>query len=126
MILSRKWEMPNSKTFKINAIRDLILRYIKDEYIVLDPFANECSIKQYLKCKYISNDLDTDYNTDYHLQAQEFLKMFDDNSIDLILYDPPYSPRQVSECYKKLGKTVTMVDTQSGWYTEVKKEIQEY
>lgn len=124
MIINRIWSMPNSKTFKIKPIKELILKYVKNNYIILDPFANECSIKNYLNCKkYISNDLDTEYNTDYHLEAQEFMKLFDDKSIDMILYDPPYSGRQVSECYKKLQKTVTYKDTNSGYFTKFKKEI---
>lgn len=124
MTIKRVWEMPNSKTFKIKAIRELIKKYVESDYIVLDPFANEQSIKEKIDCKkYISNDIDKNFNTDYHLHAEDFLKLFDNNSVDLILYDPPYSPRQVSECYKKLGKTVTMVDTQSGWYSNIKKEI---
>lgn len=124
MIISRKWEMPNSKTFKITAIRDIILKYVEEDDLVIDPFANECSIKEILACKrYISNDLDTDYKTDYHLEAQEFMKLFEDNSIDVVLYDPPYSGRQVSECYKKLGKTVTYKDTSAGYFTKFKEEI---
>lgn len=121
---NRIWEMPNSKTFKIKAIKNLILKYIKNNDIVLDPFANEMSIKTYLKnCTYISNDLDTQYKTDYHEEAQDFLKRFDDNSVDIVLFDPPYSPRQVSECYKKLGKTVTMLDTSANYFTRFKQQI---
>ncbi len=124
MKISRKWEMPNGKTFKINAFRDLILKYVKPNITILDPFANEHSIKDYLyHCKYISNDLDTDYDTDYHLEAQDFLKQFNDCSVDLVLYDPPYSGRQVSELYKKLDKTITMSDTNSGYFTQFKQEI---
>lgn len=123
MLISRKWEMPNSRTFKINAIRDLILKYAKDTYTILDPYANESSIKQYLNCNYISNDLDESYNTDYHLEAQDFIKLFENWSVDMVLNDPPYSPRQVSECYKQLGKTVTYKDTSAEYYTKVKKEI---
>ena len=101
--------MPNSKTFKINCIKDLILKYRNvlhnsngGRLKIIDPFANESSISQYLiNDNYISNDLDTDYKTDYNLEAQDFLQLFDSNSIDMILYDPPYSGRQVAECYKK-------------------------
>jgi len=43
--------------------------------------------------------------------------------MDVILFDPPYSPRQVSECYKKLGKTVNMQTTQASYWGNMKKEI---
>ncbi len=122
MEINRIWEMPNSKTFKIKAIKNIILKYSNG--IVIDPFANEFSIKNELKnIKYISNDIDTEFDTDYHLEAQDFMKLFEENSVDVVLFDPPYSGRQVSECYKKLGKTVTMSDTNSGYFTKFKKEI---
>lgn len=42
------------------------------------------------------------------------------NTIDLALFDPPYSPRQISECYQGVGRKVTMEDTQSSWYKKMK------
>ena len=108
--------MPNSKTFKIKPIKELINRYLV-EGIVIDPFANENKLAN------ITNDLDTQYNTDYHLDALDFLKLHNDLSIDMCLYDPPYSPRQVSECYKKLDKTVNMQTTQASYWSNQKKEI---
>ena len=122
--IKREWAMPNSRTFTILPIRNLISKYVPNNGIVLDPFANECSIKSVMNnTTYISNDLNTIYNCNFSLEAQDFLKMYDDNSIDLILYDPPYSGRQVSECYTKLGKTVNMEDTNSGYWTKFKTEI---
>ena len=122
--INRVWEMPNSKTFKINCIKKLILKHIKNGDIVIDPFANESSIKSNLsKCKYVSNDLDKDFKTDYNMEAQDFMNLFDTESCDVVLYDPPYSGRQVSECYKKIGKTVNMEDTNSGYWTKFKKQI---
>jgi len=124
VLINRIWEMPNSRTFKIKAIRDLIIKYSKNKKIIIDPFANEGSIKNYLiNNQYISNDLDVDYKTDFNLEASDFLKTFNNNSVDMILFDPPYSGRQVAECYKKLKKTVTMHDTNSGFLTNFKKEI---
>lgn len=54
--------MPNSKTFKIKPIKDLIGRYVNyvdlfnEEIIVADPFANDMSIKETFtkKVKYVS------------------------------------------------------------------------
>ena len=46
-----------------------------------------------------------------------------DSTIDTVLYDPPYSPRQVSECYRRLGRTVNMETTQSSYWSRQKEEI---
>ena len=41
-------------------------------------------------------------------------KLFAENVIcDLVIFDPPYSPRQLSECYKNIGRKTTQEDTQS-------------
>lgn len=90
--------MPNSRTFNIKAISSIIEKYAHG--CIIDPFANNSRIAT------ITNDIDTQFETTYHMDAIDFLNMFAPNSIDTVLYDPPYSPRQVSECYKKLGITV--------------------
>lgn len=125
MVICKKWAMPNSKTFKIQPIKELILRYIKDGNFVIDPFANEASIKDALpsNVKYITNDIDGQYATDYHIDALEFLRIFDSESVDVVLYDPPYSPNQVKVCYEKLNKTVTVQDVRISYWTNFKKEI---
>ena len=124
MKLNRIWEMPNSKTFRIVAFRDLILKYAKKGMTIVDPFANEHSIKDYLShCKYISNDLDPQYQCDYSMEAYEYLQTISDCSVDMVLYDPPYSPRQVKECYTELDRTVTMSDTQQTYWVNFKTEI---
>ena len=121
--INRIWAMPNKNTFKIKPIRELIERRIKEvkdknpNAIIIDPFANQSKLAD------ITNDLDNQYDTDYHMDALDFLKMFNDKSVDMVLYDPPFSPRQVAECYKKLGKTVNMQTTQSSYWSRHKKEI---
>lgn len=118
MEINRIWAMPNSKTFSIKPIGELIHKYIDEiNGVIIDPFANENKLAG------ITNDLDERYDTTYHLDATEFLKLMDDESVDVVLYDPPYSPRQVSECYKALGKTVNMKTTQASYWSEQKKEI---
>lgn len=116
MQINRKWCMPNKNTFDIKPIKEVIDKYMV-EGVIIDPFANKNKIAT------ITNDLDEQYDTNYHMDATDFLKMFKDNSVDMILYDPPYSPRQVSECYKKLGKTVNMKTTQASYWSNQKKEI---
>jgi len=117
MLIRRIWAMPNKNTFSIKPIKELIVRYTKDKTLIIDPFANKSKIAN------ITNDIDPQYDTDYHMDALDFLKMFNDKSVDMVLYDPPYSPRQVAECYKKLGKTVNMQTTQASYWGNQKKEI---
>lgn len=109
--------MPNSNTFDIKCISKLIHRYLKPEMMSIDPFANKCKLAK------VTNDLNPDYDTDYHLDGVDFLKQFADNSIDFVFYDPPYSLRQVSEVYKSVGREVTMETTQSSWRTKHINEI---
>jgi len=115
MKISRIWAMPNKNTFSILPISNLIRRYNHENSI--DPFANTNKLAT------VTNDLDPQYDTDYHLDALDFLKSFPDNSVDLVLYDPPYSARQVSECYKALGRTVNMQTTQGSYWAKQKQEI---
>lgn len=116
MIINRTWEMPNKNTFCIRAIRTVIDKYAFGK--IIDPFANENRIAN------VTNDLDPQYDTDFHMDATDFLKTFDDNSIDTVLYDPPYSARQVSECYKKMGMTVNKETTQNSYWRKHREQIQ--
>ena len=123
LLINREWSMPNSNTFDIKPIHKLISKYIElvkvdnPNAVIIDPFANRNKLAN------ITNDLDETFDTDYHLDALDFLKMFDDNSVDMVLFDSPYSPRQVSECYKKLGKTVDHKTAQSSYWSNLKNEI---
>ncbi len=115
MIINRVWSMPSKNTFDIKPIKELIERHYHKNSI--DPFANKNRIAS------ITNDLDPQYDTDYNLDALEFLRLFGSESTDLVLYDPPYSPRQVSESYKKLGMSVNMQTTQASFWGNLKKEV---
>lgn len=120
MKINRAWAMPNKNTFDIKPINNLIKNWYtpnKDNFLSVDPFANKNRIAM------VTNDIDTQYDTDYNLDALEFLKIFKDETVDFLLFDPPYSPRQVSECYKNLDMTVNMQTTQSSFWGNLKKEI---
>lgn len=118
MKIERMWAMPNKNTFDILPINQLIKSEITDG-LWIDPFANKNKFAS------ITNDLNTEFDTDYHLDALDFLKMFDDNSVDGVLYDPPYSPRQISECYNNIGIAVTHETTQSSYWSNQKNRLQE-
>jgi hypothetical protein len=55
MIAKRIWEMPNSNTFSIKCIDRLIHKYLKDDMLSIDPFANTSKIAK------ITNDLNPSY-----------------------------------------------------------------
>jgi hypothetical protein len=109
--------MPNKQTFSIKPIGEIINRYLTPDMESIDPFANSNRLAKYC------NDLDPQYNTDYCMDALDFIKRFPDKSMDVVLFDPPYSPRQVSECYKSLEMSVNMQTTQSSFWGNLKKEI---
>ncbi len=113
----RIWAMPNKNTFEILPIKNLISEEVNVEKLWIDPFANRNKIAS------ITNDLNPEFDTDHHLDALDFLKLFDNASVDGVLYDPPYSPRQVSECYKNIGHNVTNETTRASFWGNHKKEI---
>lgn len=125
MKITRQWAMPNKNTFSIKPISEFIGNELHDAIktgakVIIDPFANDSKFNQ--MCSH-TNDIDTSMPTTHHMDALEFLKSFADNSVDFVLFDPPYSPRQVSECYKAMDMTVNMQTTQASFWGNMKKEI---
>lgn len=117
MKIERKWAMPNKNTFSIKPIKTLLEEEVDQNKKWIDPFANNSRVAT------ITNDLNTEFDTDYHMDALEFLKMFETGSVDGVLFDAPYSPRQISECYKGLGVSLTSKTTQASFWGDIKKEI---
>ena len=108
--------MPNKNTFDIKPIKELIQSELTNG-IWIDPFANQNKLAT------ITNDLNPDFDTDYHMDALDFLKTFQNESVDGVLYDPPYSPRQVKECYQGVGMNVTSETTRASFWGNQKNEI---
>lgn len=94
----RVWAMPNGKTFTIKPIKEFVEVEVGKGGVIVDPFANEC------KYGTITNDLNPEYETTFHLDALEFLKTIESESVDLVLYDPPYSITQAAQLYNSYGK----------------------
>lgn len=121
MLMTKEWCMPNKNTFSMKPIRELINKHINNG-IWIDPFARNSIFNE--KC-YATNDLSEDSNTTHHMESLDFLNMLlqDNITVDGVLFDPPYSVRQVAECYKHVGKEVHKEDTQSSFYGNRKKII---
>ena len=119
----RAWAMPNKQTFSIGPIKKWIESQLVDceanhQQVWLDPFAG---LTPFTACT--TNDLNPNVPSQFTMPAVEFLKMYEDESVDGVFFDPPYSPRQIKECYEGFGKTVTQQDTQSSFWGDCKKEI---
>ena len=99
MKIERVWAMPNKRTFQIKPIKRLIdkYRYIGDW---IDPFPYP-----------------------FKEDALDYLKKFKDNSVDGVLFDPPYSARQLKECYENKGQHLTFDDTKNTTWMNWRKEI---
>lgn len=106
--------MPNADTFSIKPIGDFVKRYLTEvKWLSVDPFARNNDY-----CTF-TNDLNPDTSANFHDNAADFLNNLAINykeQIELALFDPPYSPRQISECYKSFGREVTKQDTQSSFW----------
>ena len=107
VIYSRAWCMPSADTFTMAPARDFCSRWLHGAAVVIDPFARNSRLGT------IRNDLNPVTEAEHHLPAVEFLRGLDVLA-DAVIFDPPYSPRQISECYAAAGLSATMVDTQSG------------
>jgi len=118
MRINRRGSLANRHTFSIKPIRNLIGRYIGENWI--DPFVNNSIFKN--RC-YLTNDLNPKIKADYHLRAIDFLKTIPDNSIHGVLFDPPYSVRQIKECYENIGIEKFIYESRSDFWSKLKNEI---
>ena len=98
MKITREWAMPNKRTFQIKPIHNLICQYLSTG-IVLDPFP-----------------------FDFKEDALEMLSRYSDGSVSIVRFDPPYSLRQLKECYKNKGQAITGDESRT-IYTKWKDEI---
>lgn len=115
MKMSRVWAMANSKTFDVKPIGDFVRRYLDASKASVDPFARDCTLATY------TNDLNSTTAAQYHLDSIVFLqKMVSDGvHADLVLFDPPYSPRQIKECYQAVGLKMGQLDAmRTNWKAE--------
>ncbi|KKN31714.1 hypothetical protein LCGC14_0821370 [marine sediment metagenome] len=119
MKFSREWAMPSHETFSIPPIAVFIDKYLRASTVSIDPFARDFTRATY------TNDLNPDTLASSHVDSLDFLRGLDDSGVlaDLIIFDPPYSPRQVKECYNGIGLKMKQEDAQRtcSWVRE--KEI---
>lgn len=88
--LTRHWVMPSIWTFKLRPIRTLFNKYSVGSGWY-DPFAGENSPAEF------TNDIEGRGNQ-FNMDALEFLKTINSNSVLGVLFDPPYS---VEQCLRR-------------------------
>lgn len=115
VVINRVWAMPNRWTFTIKPIAELVARYVGDGRGWVDPFAGMYSPAEF------TNDLNPKMPTRYHMEAVDFCRQLSGREYNGILYDPPYSLRQIMECYDKFGATVDKVWATTKFYSDVKR-----
>ena len=93
----RFWSMPSHKTFTIKPFAELIKFELGDNYI--DPFPFP-----------------------YKQDAINYLKTIPDNSENFLVFDPPYSQKQLKEMYSNNGLAFDHPMNASYW-SNCKKEI---
>jgi len=121
MNISRVWAGPSSDTFDIPPIAGFVQKYLLQSKVSVDPFARNKRWAKY------TNDLNPNTAADSHMDAEDFVRHLATQSVkaDLVIFDPPYSPRQIAECYANVGRTVKMEDTQNCvLYSRVRSAIQ--
>lgn len=101
--------MPNSDTFSVPDMGNMVKRYLRESVVSVDPFARNKRWATH------TNDINPNTEAEHHMEARDFLRHLVNEGVkaDLVIFDPPYSPRQVSEVYSEIGLTATMKDTQT-------------
>ena len=96
--------MPSPWTFEIPPIGAFVDRWLAGGGVSVDPFCGHSKRATY------SNDM-----SQGGVDAEYYMESLHKSGViaDVLLFDPPYSPRQISECYKKVGRKVVMADTQN-------------
>lgn len=106
---SRVWAIPSGDTFSIPPIRDFVERHLDRCRVIVDPFARNAPYGS------LTNDLNPETEALWHMDARDFCEMLLRKGVkaDAVIFDPPYSPRQISDCYKQIGRKVSDEDTRN-------------
>ncbi len=122
MKMTRQWAMPNANTFSIKPISEFVKKFLGVSDRSIDPFARDFQGAD------ITNDMNPATIAECHRPAEIFLQDFvGGKPFDLVIFDPPYSLRQVKEMYSGMGiEKLTMEETHNiGRWTREKNIIDE-
>lgn len=112
--------MPSPDTFDCEPIKGFVQKYLLQSKVSVDPFARNKRWATH------TNDVNPKTAAQRHMDAEDFCKALSSEGVtaDLVIFDPPYSPRQISECYAEAGLACGMMETQNAaLYARVKKAM---
>lgn len=109
MNFRRTWAMPSRDTFSVSPIGAFVRGFLDRSCCSVDPFARNSTLATH------RNDMNPNTAAEHHMDAVAFLNLLAERGVkcDLALLDPPYSPRQITECYAEAGLKAGMQDTQN-------------
>lgn len=112
MKIDRVWAMSSIWTFKVKPIAELLNREVIGKWA--DPFAGFNSPAT------LTNDIELDRPATYHMDALDFLKSLDAESVDGVLFDPPYS---VEQCLRRYTPKHNGTAGRAEYWAKCKDEI---
>lgn len=117
LIINRVYARASAWTFTMKPVKELLIKYVGDGSGWIDPFAGDNSPAEY------TNDIHPDRKAKSHVLADKFCRELTESGYSGVLFDPPYSYRQITEHYKHLGMKATQLDTSYNFYTRVMDAI---
>jgi len=120
VLIRREWAMASPDTFDVPQIGRFVWKYLRRAKVSVDPYARNKRWATH------TNDLNPATAAEHHMDATDFLRKLHVEGVraDLVIIDPPYSPRQVKECYDSIGQKMEQDDALLGKVrAELKKAI---
>lgn len=116
MIFSRVYTRATPWTFTAKPVKALLSKYVGDGLNWIDPFAGDNSPAEW------TNDFNVNRKARVHDLAEDFATCIK-GKYKGVLFDPPYSPRQISEHYRMAGYKANRLDTSGRFYSRVMDAI---
>ena len=113
--------------FENHHVKDIINRVIRrlnnnnankipGKIHICDPFSNNKTTRRQ-GTTLITNDMNPKFNSTYNMEANDFAELMEKKgkAFDLILFDPPYSLRQLKDHYENIGAKLPHWQTLHQW-----------
>lgn len=118
-ITSHPFENPHIEQIiqrTIRRLNDANVNKIPGKIHVCDPFSNN-KTKRRQGTTLVTNDLNPKFGANYCLEANDFGELMyrEQRLFDLVLFDPPYSLRQLKEQYEGIGQKLELWQTKNMW-----------